>query len=89
MGGSVDVLAYLCFELEPDEMDDMLDMMLNAAGAKGHLKAAKWLRQQGAEWPPVLRFVTQYANGGEDAFEWQHNTLEWARAEGCTAPTTE
>eukprot|EP00953_Heterococcus_sp_UTEX-ZZ885_P008585 5143-Heterococcus_DN1.PRE.1 len=29
--------------------------MLNAAGAYKQLAAAQWLREQGAEWPPVLR----------------------------------
>eukprot|EP00953_Heterococcus_sp_UTEX-ZZ885_P036050 18588-Heterococcus_DN1.PRE.2 len=33
--------------------------MLNAAGANDHLAAAKWLRQQGADWPPVLRHSGQ------------------------------
>jgi hypothetical protein len=45
--------------------------MLNAAGANSKLAAAKWLRQQGAEWPAVIN--------------WCGCSLDWAGSEGCTA----
>jgi hypothetical protein len=55
-----------------------LSTALQLAGAYGRLTAAQWLRQRGAEWPPVLKY--------EDK-PWTGAVLEWARAEGCTAPT--
>jgi hypothetical protein len=54
--------------------------MLNAAASHHHLAAAQWLRQQGAEWPTVLRFDMQ---------SWDTDVLQWARDEGCTSPTTD
>jgi hypothetical protein len=59
------------------------DSALNRAGARGHMRAAQWLRQRGAEWPAVL---TDY----EELFEevWDGESLAWARAEGCTSPLT-
>jgi hypothetical protein len=59
-----------------------LRKMLNIAGANGSLTIAKWLRQQGAEWPDVLQNCGLYSNGEQ----WYGDTLAWARAEGCTAP---
>jgi hypothetical protein len=78
-GGSVDVMLYLQQEGIMSELG-MLSYMLNAAGARNHLAAAQWLRQQGAEWPERLN---------DDGTEWSGDTLEWARAEGCTATTDE
>ena len=56
---------------------EQLSELLNAAGARGNLTAAKWLRGQGAEWPAVLSDIM---------FKWYGDTLAWARAEGCTSP---
>jgi hypothetical protein len=75
-GGSVDVLLYL---QQQGIVFDLLTEMLLAAGAYSKLAAAKWLRQQGAEWPAVLCSVWYQ--------KWSGDTLEWARAEGCTSPT--
>jgi hypothetical protein len=87
LGGSVDVLVYVFAELERDEWEVPLDMMLNAAGRNGKLAAAKWLRERGAQWPAVLHFVREFSGGRKKVYEWKHDTLKWARAEGCTSPT--
>jgi hypothetical protein len=59
-----------------------LTLALNYAGANNtSLAAIQWLRQQGAEWPAELYSDHEYEEG-----PWCDDTLEWARAEGCTAP---
>jgi hypothetical protein len=59
-----------------------LTLALNYAGANNTgLAAAQWLRQQGADWPAVLYSEHEVKPG-----PWCDATLEWARAEGCTAP---
>jgi hypothetical protein len=59
-----------------------LTLVLNCAGANNtSLAAAQWLRQQGAEWPAEL-----YSDHEDGPGPWYGETLEWARAEGCTAP---
>jgi hypothetical protein len=73
-GGSAEVLAYLQQHgvvLTAEKLTDLL----NTAGAAKKPDAAKWLRQQGAEWPPVLK--------------WPRKMVAWARANGCTSPTQE
>jgi hypothetical protein len=60
----------------------MLTHALNVAGSLGRLPAAQWLRQRGAEWPPVLHF-----NSNTFEYTWEGEVLLWARAEGCTSPT--
>jgi hypothetical protein len=74
-GGSVDVMVYLqqqgiVFTAAK------LTSMLRFAGTYNQLTAAKWLRQQGAEWPAQLGWCQ----------DWPDTTLTWARAEGCTSP---
>jgi hypothetical protein len=64
--------------VEPAASAAQLIEMLNAAGAFSKLAAAKWLRQQGAEWPAVLKY---------GAIPWSTHVLQWARDEGCTSPT--
>jgi hypothetical protein len=55
---------------------EVLTEMLEHAGIIDNLDAAKWLRQQGAEWPPTILVAN-----------WHHGeVLVWARAEGCTSP---
>jgi hypothetical protein len=74
-GGSIDVIEYVVQQgivFTPE----LLTVMLNAAGNK--LAAAQWLRQQGAEWPDLLYYLIS---------RWSGETLEWARAEGCTSRT--
>jgi hypothetical protein len=58
--------------------EQLIDL-LNTAGVNGSLAAAQWLRQQGVEWPAVLR-----DNNGHK--HWNGKTLAWARAEGCISP---
>jgi hypothetical protein len=71
--------------IEQGEVHDaeLLTDALNCASAFGQLQAAKWLRQHGAQWPAVLRHT-------EHGFvmEWRGESLAWAKAEGCTSPTT-
>jgi hypothetical protein len=55
----------------------LLSDVLQVAGLHGQLAAAQWVRQRGAEWPPVLQ---------DDGRTWQGEVLAWARAEGCTSP---
>jgi hypothetical protein len=56
----------------------VLSRVLNVAGAFDQRAVAQWLRQRGAEWLAVL------CHGNRS---WCGATLDWARAEGCTAPT--
>jgi hypothetical protein len=56
----------------------VLRTTLRIAGAFDQLAAAQWVRQQGAEWPSVLRYREK---------PWLAEVVAWARAEGCTAPT--
>jgi hypothetical protein len=74
--GSVEVLTYLQQQglvTSPTLLTEMLD---NAAG-ENQLAAAKWLREQGAEWPSSTAFNHR---------AWSGELLEWARAEDCTSP---
>jgi Ankyrin repeats (3 copies) len=77
INGHIAVLAYLQ-SLGWLTSVDLLAEALNRAGAASQLAAAQWLRQQGAEWPTVLR-----CNGKS----WSDELVAWARAEGCTSPT--
>jgi hypothetical protein len=80
-GGSVDMMLYL--RQAGIEFDaELLKAMLNVAGAYNKLAAAQWLRQQGAEWPPVLLYRCYNTD-----LRWQGDTLQWAREEGCDPPT--
>jgi hypothetical protein len=58
-----------------------LILALLTAGLNSHLAAARWLRVHGAEWPATLS--NPLINDGQ---QWEGAVLEWARAEGCTAP---
>jgi Ankyrin repeats (3 copies) len=72
-GGSVDVLTCLQQQGLLTSIPLLTDM-LDIAARNNKLAAAKWLRDQGAEWP--------------DAFDrwrpWSDEVLAWARTEGCT-----
>eukprot|EP00953_Heterococcus_sp_UTEX-ZZ885_P002547 1886-Heterococcus_DN1.PRE.2 len=76
-GGSISALSYLQQE-GIEYTAERLTAMLLRAGAHSKLAAAQWLRQQGAAWPDLLNV---------DNVEWSGDVLDWARAEGCTAPT--
>eukprot|EP00953_Heterococcus_sp_UTEX-ZZ885_P001124 1117-Heterococcus_DN1.PRE.6 len=91
---SIGDVAYLAAHsnsvalLEYMQQDDVvftsrqLTGLLSVAGGCSSLTLAKWLRQQGAEWPVVLRVIGMY-----DEFDQSPDiAVAWARAEGCTAP---
>jgi hypothetical protein len=69
-GGSIEVLSHLQQQaaLNTSLLTDMLDF----AAGYSNVAVAKWLREQGAEWPAVdhIQF-------------WSEEVLAWARAEGC------
>jgi hypothetical protein len=70
--GSIPILQYILDQhLLRDEFTqaELLSAMLARAGASSKLAAAKWLRQQGADWPAT-------------AAHWTGEVLEWAKAEG-------
>jgi hypothetical protein len=48
--------------------------------AGGLLETAKWLRNEGAEWPTVLKYGDMH---------WLMNIVRWARQSGCTSAHTE
>jgi Ankyrin repeats (3 copies) len=75
---NIDVLELL---IEQGEVlsAKLLTSALREAGVFDQLQAAQWLRQHGANWPTVLQA------GG---LRWHGESLAWARAEGCTSPTT-
>jgi hypothetical protein len=80
--GCIDILDYM---LERGEVTDAQQWTkaLEVAGINGELQAAQWLRQHCAEWPDVLSVVV-----APNAHQWPDELIAWARAEGCTSPTT-
>jgi hypothetical protein len=86
--GYTNVLEYV---IEQGEVlgAELLTEALNCAGAHNQLRAAQWLRQHGAQWPAALSHVEEYDNGDEaDPIQWSGDMITWARAEGCTSPTS-
>jgi hypothetical protein len=80
--GSTNILDYVTEQGEVLDAELLTDA-LNCAGAYNQLRAAQWLRQHGAQWPAVLAYgQPPYAH------EWSGDILAWARAEGCTSPTS-
>jgi hypothetical protein len=76
--GNTSTLVYI---LQQGGMPDTAELtQLNVAGALNTCDAAKWLRQQGAEWPAVLLYKQNFV-----AMSWRGSTLDWARSEGCTS----
>jgi hypothetical protein len=73
--GSVDIMLYM--QQQGAQWSDQLLTQMNTAGAFRHLAAAQWLRQQGAQWPPVLRLCDK---------RWGRDVITWARQQGRTAP---
>jgi hypothetical protein len=67
---------------------ELLTDSLNCAGKLSQLPAAQWLRQHGAEWPAVLNYNTALFGFEPKMQQWTGDILVWARAEGCTSPTT-
>jgi hypothetical protein len=68
--GNIELMTFLQQQGLPTSAALLTDM-LNYASSYNKLAAAKWLRQQGAEWPSTFRCP------------WRGEVLEWARAEGC------
>jgi Ankyrin repeats (3 copies) len=75
--GQVCVIMYMA-GVEPAASAAQLTGLMQCAAANHSLPVAKWLRQQGAEWPAVLKF---------GSLPWSADALQWARDEGCTSPT--
>jgi hypothetical protein len=73
-GGSMEVLTYLQQLGLLTRTADRTDT-LEFAGTRDQLAAAKWLREQGAEWPT-----------GGVCNMWFGSVREWAIAEGFTPP---
>jgi hypothetical protein len=80
--GSVAVLRYLQEQGLLSSDAQLLTELLLVAGACKELVAAQWLKAQSGPWPTVLRLSDNCTTA------WCADVLEWARAEGCTAPTT-
>jgi hypothetical protein len=72
-GGSVLLLEWLHTVTEPWPAIHK-SKMLARAGWNNHLAAAKWLRAQGAEWPP------KFAGHSGDRGCWSLSTVQWAVA---------
>jgi hypothetical protein len=70
-------VIQLVLQLEPLSPEH-LTLVLSAAAWSAHLQVAAWLRQQGAQWPAVLKY------GG---CQWSPEAIAWARREGCTSTT--
>jgi hypothetical protein len=80
--GDIDTMSYL-LSIGLRVSAGTLSRMLAAAGARGKLAAAQWLRQQGAAWPDeYLVYVDDNCAQNRSG-----EVLAWARAEGCTLPT--
>jgi hypothetical protein len=82
--GKISILAYV---IQHGGMPDAAELtdMLNVAGAHGEVEAAKWLRQQGAQWPTVLQYTEPPVQGMPLQFSGWGLVLDWARSEGCTS----
>jgi hypothetical protein len=79
--GDIAVLSYIIQQGGVPEAAVMTEM-LNATGALGKLDAAKWLRQQDAEWSAVLEYDIRHGHGKPIMLAWWDSTLKWARSEG-------
>jgi hypothetical protein len=54
-----------------------LSELLNIAGAQFNSYIGERLREEGAEWPTVLK---------DGSKVWQPEMIDWARSQGCTSP---
>jgi hypothetical protein len=73
--GHLAVVAY-AHRCRPAASAVQLTQMPCAAGCFDKLPVARWLRQQGAEWPQYFSF-----NG----MNWSPNALLWAEQQGCAS----
>jgi hypothetical protein len=80
--GSIPMMTYI-LQIPEAALSHALftQHMLLYAGAHGHLAAAEWLREQGAEWPTTLGIY----DDAREKVNWSGDVLEWARDEGCTS----
>jgi hypothetical protein len=78
--GSVDMLIYLQSIGHCDWDQHALNQHLRLAGADGHVEVAKWLREQGAEWPDKL---WRYGDHPQETYCWLLPTLQYAVENGC------
>jgi hypothetical protein len=85
-GGIIASLAFVAAAVAPARRARALQIMLQYAGSNNQLATAQWLRAEGAAWPAMLRCVVNIGTQHSIAV-WSGAVLEWARAEGCTAPT--
>jgi hypothetical protein len=69
LSGCLPAIKYL-HNLQPAATPAQLLKMLTVAGAYNNLPVAKWLRQQGAQWPAVLRYGWNC---------WSRGVVMWAR----------
>jgi hypothetical protein len=77
--GHIPIIMYM-LGIEPAASAAQLTELLSAAGAHDQPVVAMLMRQQGAQWPAVLRDYYGHP--------WSTDVRAWARAEGCTSPTT-
>jgi hypothetical protein len=56
-----------------EELTDMLQQV----GTMGSLATAKWLRNEGAEWPSLLKYGDM---------NWVEHIINWAKEAGCVSP---
>jgi hypothetical protein len=56
-----------------------LTVMLDEAGLNHESQAAKWLREQGAEWPTSFY---SYNYNAKSMSSWSIETVTWAVSEG-------
>jgi hypothetical protein len=79
--GQGDNLAIVQYLHEQGELStvELLTEALKYAGAANKLVVAQWLVEQGAVWPDVLQ--------DRHGTPWHSETLAWARAQSCAAPT--
>jgi hypothetical protein len=80
--GSTSILDYVIEQGEVLDAELLTDALI-CAGASDQLHAAQWLRQHDAQWPAVLSY-----EDFDEIKQWSGESLAWARAEGCTSPTT-
>jgi hypothetical protein len=74
--GSVKVLMYL--QQAGILSAALLSRTLDGAAIRNKLAAARWLREQGAQWPSA-----------SDWFSWSSDAQAWSIAEGYTAPAVQ
>eukprot|EP00953_Heterococcus_sp_UTEX-ZZ885_P015932 8975-Heterococcus_DN1.PRE.1 len=53
--------------------------MLQEVGTKGSLETAKWLRNEGADWPSILKYGDM---------NWVEDIINWAKEAGCSNDKT-